>query len=128
MLIGCGGKKPRVGPLAVNPVRGAVTYLGEPLEAAIVTLVPVAANKAQAASQGVTNEEGEFVLSTYNPNDGAPEGQYFVTISCEDRNGKKVGGEFPELLPVRYQSPQTSGLKATIEDGENDLPTFNLVK
>lgn len=125
---GCGSAKRKVGDLPVYSVRGSVTFNGEPLEAAIVTLRPIDENKKQPASQGVTDELGEFVLSTYNVGDGAPDGKYTVTISCEDRNGKKVGGEFPERLPVRYQSPATSGLKATVEEGDNELETFQLVK
>jgi len=128
IVAGCGGAKPRVGELSVYPVHGTVEYLGEPLEAAVVTLIPVDQTKKQPATQGVTDESGEFTLSTYNVNDGSPAGTFFVTVSCENKNGKRVAGEFPELLPERYQSPLASGLKITIEDGDNELEAFKLTK
>lgn len=127
-VAGCGGTKPRVGDLPVHPVHGSVEYLGEPLEAATVTLIPVDQTRKQASTQGITDEAGEFVLSTYNVNDGAPAGTFYVTVSCENKNGKRVAGEFPELLPERYQSPLGSGLKVTIEDGDNELDVFKLSK
>lgn len=132
-LIGCGrGTKP--GQLPVYPTCGTVIFEGEPLPGAIVTLTPVESDKIpdgpkkRPASGGRTNEVGEFVLSTYTTDDGAPEGDYYVTISCENREAKKVGGEYPEFLPERYQAAVYSKLRVTISEGINELEPFVLTK
>ncbi len=129
---GCGKSGIIEGDVPVFPVNGKVTFAGKPLPRAIVTLTP--ANLAQGAkweapaTGGVTDDDGEFELSTYNAGDGAPAGMYFVTVSCEDREGKRSSGEYPELLPEKYQNPASSGLKVTVREGENDFLELQLVK
>ncbi len=120
------------GDVPVFPVFGSLTFDGQPLARAVVTLTPVnlpAGTTWEApGTGGVTDDNGEFELSTYSHGDGAPEGEYFVMVSCEDRTVARSGGEYPELLPEKYQNPVDSGLKVTIRDGENDFLELQLVK
>lgn len=127
---GCGKTRNKDGQLPVFPVQGSITFQGEPLAFANITLIPVdeSAARKQRASAGVSDEDGNFSLSTYDVNDGAPEGQYYITVSCENREAKKISGEYPELLPVRYQSPSASRLTASVIDGDNEPLVLDLVK
>ncbi|HEY3965854.1 MAG TPA: carboxypeptidase-like regulatory domain-containing protein [Planctomycetaceae bacterium] len=128
---GCGNSGLIEGDVPVFPVTGKVTFAGKPLPRAVVTLTPAdlppGAKWEAPATGGVTDEDGEFELSTYNAGDGAPAGTYFVTVSCEDREAKRSGGEYPELLPEKYQNPASSGLKVTIREGENDFLELQIV-
>jgi hypothetical protein len=135
---GCGQTASAEGQVEVFPVYGKVTFEGKPLARAVVTLTPVnmpqgAQPPAKAAqgtpgTGGATDDDGDFELSTYMAEDGAPAGEYYVTVSCEDRSGQHQGRDYPELLPERYQNPTTSGLKVTIIDGENEFLELKLVK
>jgi hypothetical protein len=73
--------------------------------------------------QAVTDDEGRFVLATYAAEDGAPAGDYKVTIEWFSGRGKKSG---PDKLGGRFAKPETSGLKAHIEKGKNEIPVFDL--
>src|SRR5262249_18648859 len=75
-----------------------------------------------------SRDDGTFAISTYEPEDGLPEGDYQVTVSCENRAAKKVKDEYPELLPARYQIPEKSGLKISIAPGSNQLQPLELTR
>jgi hypothetical protein len=60
-------------------VNGVVLLDGQPLEGAVVTFVPVEADKGRSAT-GTTDKEGNFQLSTTKPNDGVAPGEYKVTV------------------------------------------------
>jgi len=62
---------------------------------------------------------GSFALSTYGDKDGAPVGDYHVTVTWP-------GKETEDQLQGRYSEAGTSKLKAIIKEGQNDLPTFEL--
>lgn len=126
---GCGGA-PK-GQLPVYPASGKVTLDGKELEGAEITLIPQEAKtvdgRAQRASGAVSNAAGLFEVATYRASDGAPAGIYRVTVSCDDTTQPRVDGDYPQLLPVRYQNPQESGLQVTIEKkSKNTLPPIEL--
>jgi hypothetical protein len=66
-------------------------------------------------SYGRTGRDGAFTMSTYAEGDGAPPGQYAVSILWPD-------GE--SLIP-KYSSPVTSGLQVEVKAGTNE-PAFRL--
>jgi hypothetical protein len=71
-------------------------------------------------------EDGTFALSTYGDKDGAPAGEYVVLVRWP---GKVLpdGREEPEdKLYGRYYDASRPLLKATVQAGPNDLPTFQL--
>jgi hypothetical protein len=72
----------------------------------------------------VTGEDGKFVLSTYAMNDGAPAGNYRVTVRVPSGPGPLV--KSPDKLKGKYARPDTSGLTARVEKGKNQLPPFDL--
>lgn len=74
-LAGCGGgdavEKP---PLFA--VKGTLTLNGDALAGASVTFTP----KTGPVARGVTNDKGEFTLTTFDAGDGAVEGNHTVTV------------------------------------------------
>jgi hypothetical protein len=73
---------------------------------------------------GMTDHEGKFEMETYAVKDGAPAGDYKVTIEWPAwRRGKKVA---PDKLGGKYAKPETSGLTAHVNKGTNQLPPFEL--
>jgi hypothetical protein len=98
----------------------------------MVTLHPVGNPGPEAIHPvGYVDDQGAFLLTSYKENDGAPEGDYEVTITwflAAKVAGIHPGDEYSSrnYLPERYASRQSSGLRVTIHPGENDLPPFRL--
>ena len=71
------------------------------------------------ASDAVTNARGEFVLSTYTNGDGAPKGDFIVTVlPFKSKTGLVV--KAPEI-PAKYLKPATSPLKVTVKEAKGDV-------
>lgn len=144
-LSGCSNS----GRPAIAPVRGTVTYNGQPVAGAtVVFLCPGAPRPAV----GKTDERGEYQLTTYEPNDGAMIGNHVVTVKKKSTAaetahtdagaaGKALQGEAlskaiaqsmressqeakktekaGSLLPAKYAFLKTSDLRKEVVDGEN---------
>lgn len=110
--VGCGSSD----RLPVIPVKGTVVYKGKPLSNAFVTFHPL--NKQDPrlrAISATTNNSGAFELTTYNSHDGAPEGEYAVTVArFEVKGGNGSWEPGPNVLPSKYASPSTTDLKFAI--------------
>src|SRR5262245_61947820 len=100
------------------PVRGTVLLDGKPAEGALVTLQPTDASVGTAiAPRGQVQADGSFAIATYKPGDGAPTGEYKVTIlwypaDARQRlmEGKPLGNKFPS----QYGDAKTSPLTGTV--------------
>jgi hypothetical protein len=106
----------------VFPVRGQVFVQDKPAVGAFVLLIPLhePAQPIDPRPRGQVENDGSFTLSTYDANDGAPAGDYVVTITWP-------GGEDPEdKLLGRYSDRARSKLRATVRAGPNELPPFRL--
>jgi hypothetical protein len=75
---------------------------------------------------GRAAEDGSFTLTTYDAADGAPEGEYAVTVDLRRRDPDAEGDASRSVLPARYLRPDTSPLRARIGKGKNELPPFEL--
>jgi len=121
LCIGCG----QSGPKLVK-VRGKVTLQSRPLVAGVVTFQPLDKGvvSTRRPSIGVIESDGIYRISTFVSYDGAEPGEYLVSV---DGSLKKAGGTpqsiDPDALllqpsgdnvPLRYLSPQTSGLRTTV--------------
>jgi len=86
------------------------------------------------------DEQGGYILGTYDVGDGAYVGKYKVTIISRGpdlpipprKKGKMLEedmqGSGKPLIPARYSNPMTSGLSAeVVKDKPNEI-NFDLVK
>jgi hypothetical protein len=137
-FVGCGGED--VNRVPVLPVRGKVLLDGEPAVGAYVEFVQtnpsdVTRNLRPTCRVG---ENGEFILSTYGPGDGIPEGKYYVIVRWSIPDEMTKPDSYPEnweyLREVYgdYEDPKFEALiqKQSAEDEEIQaimIPTFQLV-
>ena len=123
----------RTDRLPVNRVGGSVLVAGKPAVGAKLFFHPVDAGFNPRALRPFAEvaEDGTFELSTYLADDGAPEGDYIVTVYWPAPR-KPTKGKFedeslpPDRLKNVYSSPRTSNLRAHINRGDNVLPAFEL--
>ena len=123
---GCGDSSD--GRLAVYPVLGTIQFRGQPISGAFLSLHPKNSAEPGAPSpRAMVAADGSFALSTYDGNDGAPEGEYVLTVQWYKpvrQGGELVGG--PNVLPKKYASPTTSDVPIKVAAGENRLQPIQL--
>ena len=126
MLCGC-TSKPDNRPRRV-PVTGTVLYKGQPVADATVLFEP--ANDTPAAA-GKTDAQGHYRLETFDPADGAVPGDYKITVRkvevIRGHKGEQVPDDYvgppPDekwLLPAKFSKAETSGLAATVNEGQTN--------
>src|SRR4051794_34617537 len=127
-----GGKK-------LYPVHGQVFYDGQPATGAIVVLHPIDdESPAAIRPSGHVDDAGNLKLTSYIAatrvaHDGAPAGEYIVTIAwlpadVKEYLSKRPNTELPDKLQGRYSQPQRSTLRATVLPQPTDLPRIDLKK
>lgn len=132
-LSSCGGP-PRV---EVHPVRGKVLYRNQPVVNAWIVFHPQGGSDEvqKIRPSGRAGPDGSFVLTTYDEGDGAPAGDYKVTVEWptenpddpsdpDDPEGSIPRG--PDWFQGRYANPATTPLTATVKPGENSLEPLQL--
>ncbi len=96
-------------------VTGTVTLNGKPVEGAVVNFIPL---EGKSSAIGSSDAQGNYSLSTYAPADGAPEGQYKISISKFDGAPPPAaaaaatpppGTLAPGGLPEDYTPPTAGG-------------------
>jgi hypothetical protein len=129
LLVGCESDEPKPERVATIPVSGLVRFEGKPLAGARVVLHPIRPAEGIPRPVGVTDASGMFRLRTFVTDDGAPLGDYRVTVSCR---GPYAGKEedrdelAPELLPPKYTSPLTTEILVGIYGESVVLEPWNL--
>ena len=127
-LSGCGNESGR----QAYPVRGKVLFNGRPVVNGQVTFHPVGDTSRDAVrAVGKVDEQGSFALTTFKDGDGAPAGDYRVTVVWYLARPARPGTASDETvtanyLPAKYANVETSGLSVTVKQGANDLPPFDL--
>ena len=133
VVAGCGPSDPKLKP--VYPVRGSVFVNDKPAVGAVVMFhpLPLGSGSTQSlTSRGTVGPDGTFRLTTYNTDDGAPEGEYAVAVYWPGkRTGKGEADEDssdlpPDRLGLRYNNPATSPVKARVTAPETQLDRFDL--
>jgi hypothetical protein len=126
LAVGCSGDHPKFRD--TYPVTGRVTHKGQPVGRAQLNFAPTDKAKDAAHATAVTAADGTFTLNTYKQGDGAPAGEYVVTVFWPDnRPGavktKAAAGEelAPNRLPDKYTDPARSPLRATVKAEPNDI-------
>ena len=123
LLSACSGK------VKLHPVRGEVFYQGKPAEGATVVFHQDGSTDPNALKpSAVVGADGSFTLSTYAEGDGAPAGEYVVAVVWFGKNAQPdtVTGEMRNRLPPIYGDPKSSPLRATVNEGPNEIPPFKL--
>jgi hypothetical protein len=122
-LAGCGAKGP-----ALHPVSGKVLVNKKAAEHATVVLHPLnPADPTLPKPRGKVNADGSFTLTTVSVNDGAPAGEYKVTVE-QWLAGTRPDDPPANRLPAKYASPETSGLTATVAPGATELKVIEITR
>lgn len=114
-FLGCGKVEQKA---KTYPLSGKVTRTGDPVANATVVLHSKNAFPFDVpAPRGTTDEKGAFQITTYESGDGAPEGEYEISLEQwyrDDPNSSPTNH-----LPKNLSFPSTSGLKVQVIAGEN---------
>jgi hypothetical protein len=126
-LGGCAPERP-----PVHPVKGQLFWKGQPAAGAMVFLNLVQAKEVSGQNpnserpMGRVGADGSFEISTFGIKDGAPVGQYRVTLLWTKRTGRNESDE-ENLLPSEYMDIERSSLPVVeVREGVNVLPPFKL--
>jgi hypothetical protein len=103
-------------PVSVIPVKGKVTYKGQPVTKGVIMFEPDGYGRK---ASGQIQSDGTFVLTTDNEGDGVVAGHHQVSISG---TGKQYG---KEVVPKKYTQRNTSQLTADV-DSEHTEFQFDL--
>jgi hypothetical protein len=133
-LVACAGCSKDEGRIAVYPVSGRILVRGAPAAGAQVIFYPVSEELRKPGMpipEAMTDANGEYQLRSYEPNDGAPAGQFNVTIlwapaGATGGDKDSGGGGSTDRLGNRYLDPKKSGLTATVSEGGGEIPPFEL--
>ena len=125
---GCGSNS---GPSVPQfKIHGKVLSHGEPAAGAIVALHSV--NKSGAVAsyppRGVAGKDGAFVIGSRMKDDGAPEGEYAVTIVWPEAQDaqKQFDNTPPDRLKNRYNDVKNPKWRVRVNAGDNTLEPFAL--
>jgi hypothetical protein len=105
-----------------------VRVAGRPPSHALVGFHPVGDAGPNAVHPvGEVDEQGRFTLTSYRAGDGAPEGEYRVTVAWFLASGRP-GDDGPpaNYLPDRYARVDATPLRAVVGKGGVVLPPFDL--
>src|SRR5262249_10301058 len=76
---------------------------------------------------GKVNEDGTFTLTTYEQGDGAPAGEYVVTIVWPAPRKTPLDPEGGDRLQGRFADPKSSKIRFTVnKESENNVPDIVL--
>ncbi len=108
---------------AVVPVHGLLLQEGSPVANAHVSLylTSPADKRLVRTADAITAGDGSFTLTTYVANDGAPVGDYAVTVAPWQPLAGEPGRPTLNSIPERFGKVTTSGLKVTIKPGPNEI-------
>jgi hypothetical protein len=118
-------------PVELVPAHGVVTFDGGPAAGAVVRFHSPNINEKDAwHPQAMTDEDGKFTLSTFERNDGAPEGRFVVTVTWHKdvigKSGRTERG--PNVIPTKFSQPSTSPLKVTVSRKDAALAPIVIAK
>jgi hypothetical protein len=104
------------GAAGMIPVKGKVTYKGQPVTKGVVRFEPDGYGRM---ATGQIQSDGTFVLTTLKEGDGVVAGEHRVTIEGFDKSLAR------DRALKKYGRPNTSGLSATVGPDKTEF-TFDL--
>jgi hypothetical protein len=127
VLLGCGENSTSK---TLYPVSGEVFYKGKPAEGCKISFTPKSGIGQDLGwpSFAEVGKDGKFTVTTNQPNDGMPEGEYGVSFSWPGKGtASDPNGEMAEdRLPVKYHHPDTSGYSIKITPETRELARYDL--
>ena len=133
-LVGCGDN----GKPSVLPVSGKVTFKKkDPAAGALLVFHPTdpALEKRIGGKPfAKVGDDGTFKLTSYNEGDGAPEGEYGVTVQWQaaakeakfSLGGEGGGGGRSMINEAKYGKPKVPFMKVTVKKGEANTFDFDV--
>ena len=121
--LGCGGGPKEV---PVFPVSGKVLFKGKPAVGAQVVFQPLDGTTDGTRPNAIVDKDGAFKLTTRAKDDGAPAGEYKVLVVWRVSEGDPDSGRTRNVLPEKFNNPDQTPLKATVQANPNELEPFEL--
>ena len=132
LVCGCGD---RGNEKPVFKVHGTLTFEGQPMPGAEIAFIPADPTQRGLQPHATADANGTYTLYTYRQNDGAPAGDYVVTIYWPGPLSKKAAEKLeksetpeekdsivaPDKLKGAYRDPQKTKLKATVVEKDNEI-------
>ena len=125
-LFGCGGGS--IEPPKTVLVSGTVVKAKKGVDGVRLTFHPqFDAGPIKWLPSATTDKGGKFALSTGAPNNGAPPGEYKVTITWEEfarpgtEDSPNTPGTGKDRLRGAYASAEKTPLRATVEAKDNTI-------
>lgn len=125
---GCGRETPM---LTVFPVHGRVVIDGKPpvrAELRFRPKVPIKDPlKRSIEPYAFVQSDGSFEVGTYQGDDGAPPGEYSVTLvwpTITEEGGEEIIG--PDRMQGRFANPEAPIAKIDVKEDDNRIPLIEL--
>ncbi|MCC9599532.1 hypothetical protein LOC67_03090 [Stieleria sp. JC731] len=117
MSIGCGKEAWKS---ATYPAGGSFTVNGKPAVGAVVELVSLGQPPDERNSRpwAIVKEDGSYTLSTYESEDGAPVGNYAITLRWPP---DVTQPSFEDQLGGKYTTARATQWSVEIKEGENSI-------
>lgn len=109
--------------IPIHPASGRVRLAsGEPVGPAIITFhrPDESLLTGVGTPRGETDADGRFTLTTYRSGDGAPAGEYRVTIYWPKSGSLDADPLAPDRLGKKYARRERTPLTATVPEGGSD--------
>ena len=120
----CARQEPRP---TTYPVNGQVLFEGKKCGGAVVIFHPLNQTAGVAVRpRGRSDGSGEFLLSTFGRDDGAPAGEYAVVIEWKKETDHPEQGL--DLLPSQYGDPKQTPVRVTVKAEPTELAPFRLTR
>lgn len=125
VLVGCSGEE----KVVTLPVTGKVMFKKTtPAAGALVVFHPVDEafeKKIGGKPLATVKDDGTFTLTTKEENDGAPAGDYNVTVVWHKKGNAKMsltseGGSGPNVLNAKYGNPKSAVFKFSVKNGDKN--------
>src|SRR5262245_24393263 len=123
---GCGPRQKSVFPVGGKVVAGTEK---KPAKGAMVILTPVAGDaKDPTRSFGTVGDDGSFAITTYNANDGAPAGDYVITLTWMPARKSVFEEDGEDRLKGAFADATKSKLRYTVQAVKtgNEIPLIEL--
>lgn len=122
-LLGCERGEPRP---ELHPVHGSLSVNGQPAEGALLSFHPAGGRNFDARGSrpwATVERDGSFTVSTYSHHDGAPGGEYRISVAWLD---DPSSSDPVDRLAGRYASPAQSQWHVHVVPGENRLAAYEI--